>query len=156
MELTPAELEACRSSLDLRVDANGQLLHDGQPIAHPGVRQALLAGLEVLPNGQACVRIGAQLAYVQCGLTPFVVAHAQLVADGLKVQLNTGRNTGVDVADLKPCLHNDAVLVFQLGANGPLARCGHAAWMHLSAHLEFAGEVLELRGPGWAVPVTIA
>lgn len=155
MPPTTAELETYRRSLDLRIDANGQLLHEGQPIAHPGVRQALLNGLAVLPTGEACLRIGAQWAYVRCDFTPFVAARAQLLADGLLLRLNTGRTVRATVAELKLRLHNDSVLLIALPAQGLLVRCGHAAWMQLADHLSYSGATLELHGPAWSLPVNI-
>lgn len=155
MPPTAAELENYRRSLDLRIDGNGQLLHEGHPVAHPGVRQALLDGLDLLPNGEACIRIGAQWAYVQCAFTPFVVQRAEILPDGVRLRLNTGRTVHVAAADLNLRLHRDTVLLLDLAAGGPPARCSHAAWMQLADHLLYVGERLQLQGAGWVAAVAV-
>ena len=124
----PNQLEALRNSLDLRVDRNGRLLHDNEPIAHRGVRAVLQGGLELLADGRAVVRLGEQIAYVRFEITPFVVTRTQLTATGLQIRLNTGRSESVAAVALQLRLVGASTLLIQLPQCGLLARFGSAAW----------------------------
>lgn len=153
MQLDAETLEKLRRSQDLRVTADGELLHDGEPIAHPGLRELFLGGLEVDGQGQALVRIGSQIAYVRCVGTPFVVKAMVFQPDGVQLLLNTGRRLALEVPALRLHLPQDTVLFVALPEPGQWARFGRAAWAKAAENMEPTGEQLWLCGPGWRAAI---
>jgi len=64
MELTPELLEKMRA-IGLRLDRAGTFWHQGSPVEHPRLRQALLRWLDVLDDGRNIVRLDERrYAYV--------------------------------------------------------------------------------------------
>ncbi len=64
MELTPELLEKMRA-IGLRLDRTGTFWHQGAPVEHPRLRQALLRWLDVLDDGRNIVRLDERrYAYV--------------------------------------------------------------------------------------------
>ena len=65
MELTPEQLEKMRT-IGLKLDRSGTFWHDGAPVTHPRLRQALLRWLDVLDDGRDIVRLDDKRhAYVE-------------------------------------------------------------------------------------------
>lgn len=64
MELTPELLEKMRA-IGLRLDRTGTFWHQGAPVEHPRLRQALLRWLDVRDDGRNIVRLDERrYAYV--------------------------------------------------------------------------------------------
>jgi hypothetical protein len=62
--LTPEQIERFRT-IGLRLDRAGTFWHDGEPVRHARLRQALLRWLDILPDGRNIVRLDDQrYAYV--------------------------------------------------------------------------------------------
>jgi hypothetical protein len=65
MELTPELIEKMRA-IGLRLDRAGTFWHQGAPVTHPRLRQALLRWLDVLDDGRNIVRLDEKrYAYVE-------------------------------------------------------------------------------------------
>lgn len=63
--LTPEQLERMRQ-IGLRLDRGGTLWHDGMPVTHARLRQALLRWLDVRDDGRDIVRLDdTRYAYVE-------------------------------------------------------------------------------------------
>lgn len=63
-ELGPEEIERFRT-IGLRLDRTGTLWHQGEPVEHPRLRQALLRWLDVRDDGRDIIRLDAtRYAYV--------------------------------------------------------------------------------------------
>ena len=65
MQLTPELIEKMRA-IGLRLDRGGTFWHEGTPITHPRLRQALLRWLDVRDDGRDIVRLDdKRYAYVE-------------------------------------------------------------------------------------------
>ncbi|HEY4185242.1 MAG TPA: hypothetical protein VGP07_09245 [Polyangia bacterium] len=85
MTLDPALIERLRQS-GIRIDREGEFQHEGAPVRHEGLRQALFRWLDRLPDGRYILRLDAQrFAYVDVDDTPLVVRGARI--DGARVLL---------------------------------------------------------------------
>jgi hypothetical protein len=59
MRLTPDQIERLRAS-GIRLDEQGTFWHEGQPVAHAGLRAALWRWLDVNPDGRFVLRLDAE------------------------------------------------------------------------------------------------
>jgi hypothetical protein len=71
--LTDEALELARASSGLSVDAEGRLLHRGEPIRHARTLAVLWGSLARRDDGRYEVRVGHERAYVEVDETPWVV-----------------------------------------------------------------------------------
>lgn len=157
MQLTPEQLELVRRASGLTLDAEGELLHDGDPIAHPGLHDLFQRGLDVTERGEAIVRIGGQWAYVRTPGTPFVVQRLRADDAGLELMLNTGARELIAWPDLHLRLHGEHELQVKLPGRKHVARLGRRAWHGIADGLDVAedGQIwLDLGGR--RVPVQAA
>ncbi|MBI5611286.1 MAG: hypothetical protein HY902_20600 [Deltaproteobacteria bacterium] len=137
----PADpLELLRRASGLSLDAEGQLLHEGEPIQHPGLRQLFQSSLDVLPSGEAIVRVGDQWAYVDSPGSPFVVQHLRATGDAVSLRLNTGATVTVPASELRLRLHGDWLLTASWSPAGPVARFGRRAWHALAMAVDQGGD----------------
>jgi len=83
--LDPAVIERLRQS-GIRIDKEGEFQHEGAPVRHEGLRQALFRWLDRLPDGRVILRLDdRRFAYVDVEDTPLVVRGARV--DGPRVLL---------------------------------------------------------------------
>ena len=134
MPLDPPHLELLRRSAHLSLDAEGELLHEGEPIVHPGLHKLFQSGLDVHASGEALVRVGEQWAYVQSAGSPFVVQRLRLVAPNVVLELNTGEVVTVPVAQMQFALHGEHELTVTVADR--VLRFGRRAWHALADDLE--------------------
>lgn len=66
-------LELLRSASGLSIDADGRLLHRGEPITHARTLEVLWRSLSRAPDGRYLVRIGRESAYVRVDDAPYAV-----------------------------------------------------------------------------------
>lgn len=140
--LDAAALERVRRGAGLAIDRAGRLLHNGEPIRHGGVRQALLEGLTVDPLGEAIVRLQLadgswQWAYVQCDGTPFVAEAARVSRGLLHLRLNTGERLELPLQGLDVQLAGDHDLTVAIHDRQHRARLGRAAWTAIADRLSW-------------------
>ncbi len=155
MPPSPQQLELIRRASGLTLDAEGELLHEGEPIVHPGLHKLFQSGLDVLPSGEAIVRVGEQWAYVQTPGTPFVVQRARIAGAALELDLNTGEVVQLPLADVVLRLRGEHELLVTLPTHA--ARFGRRAWHALADGLELADDgVVWLQLAGERVRVTRA
>src|SRR6476620_5856699 len=65
MQLTPEQIEKMRA-IGLRLDRQGTFWHDGAPVTHARLRQALLRWLDVRDDGRDIIRLDdKRYAYVE-------------------------------------------------------------------------------------------
>ena len=97
----PAEMiERLRQS-GIRVDREGEFLHEGAPVTHQGLREALFRWLDRLPDGRHVLRLDAQrFAYVDVTDTPLVARGARLAGETIWVALSDGSEEMLDPATL--------------------------------------------------------
>ena len=143
MPPTPEQLEMLRRASGLTLDAEGELLHEGEPIRHPGLHALFQSGLDVQDGGAAIVRVGEQWAYIQTPGTPFVVQRARWTDDEWQLALNTGVTVHVKGDAVQLRLRGGHELTVALPQPGRVARFGRRAWHALADDLEMTenGEV---------------
>jgi len=93
-----AALEAIRRGIDLRLDAEGRWMHEGEAFTHAGVTALFDRGLDLHPTTrEPIVRIGEQWCYVRCDDLPFVVRRWRFGASATDPTLCGVLNTGAEV-----------------------------------------------------------
>jgi hypothetical protein len=86
---------------DIRIDREGQLWHEGQPIDHPGLRAALFRWLDRLPDGRHVFRLdAARYAYLEVADTPLVVRALRWQDGQALLSLSDGTEEPLDPATL--------------------------------------------------------
>ncbi|HEX3695368.1 MAG TPA: hypothetical protein VH374_08255 [Polyangia bacterium] len=96
----------------IRVDSEGRFIHEGEPVRHEGLRQALFRWLDRLPDGQYILRLDEKrFAYLDVDDTPLLVGalrftddtHVTLaLSDGAAEELDPATLT-VDAAGVMRC-----------------------------------------------------
>jgi hypothetical protein len=100
MTIDPEMLERLRRS-GIRIDRDGEFQHEGEPVRHEGLRQALFRWLDRLPDGRYVLRLDAQrFAYVDVDDTPLVARSARLDGDRVSLGLSDGSEEVLDPATL--------------------------------------------------------
>jgi len=88
--LDPAIIERLRQS-GIRIDREGEFQHEGAPVLHEGLRQALFRWLDRLPDGRVVLRLDERrFAYVDVDDTPLVARGARLDGDRVLLTLSDG------------------------------------------------------------------
>ena len=88
--LDPAIIERLRQS-GIRIDREGEFQHEGAPVLHEGLRQALFRWLDRLPDGRVVLRLDdRRFAYVNVDDTPLVARGARLDGDRVLLTLSDG------------------------------------------------------------------
>lgn len=137
--MTGDPLDLLREDSGLSIDADGRMLHRGEPITHARTLEVLWASLSRDPDGRYRVRIGRESAFVRVEDAPYAVRG--LVEDPggpLLVLLSDGSREPLDPATLS------------VGPDGVLrctVRGGHAARFGRSAQVAL-GLALEESPPG--------
>jgi len=86
----PALVERLRQS-GIRIDREGEFQHEGAPVRHEGLRQALFRWLDRLPDGRTILRLDERrFAYVDVDDTPLVVRGARVDGDRVWLTLSDG------------------------------------------------------------------
>jgi hypothetical protein len=117
----PAVVERLRQS-GIRIDKEGEFQHEGAPVRHEGLRQALFRWLDRLPDGRVVLRLDERrFAYVEVDDTPLVVRGARI--DGARVLLTLSdgaeepllpETLTIDAAGVMRCTARDGKLEARL------------------------------------------
>ena len=113
MQPDPELIERLRRS-GIRIDREGQFIHEGEPVRHEGLRQALFRWLDRLDRDQRddnrdqrddpryVLRLDERrFAYIDVDDTPLVVRALRLTPDGaVALQLSDGAEEQLDPATL--------------------------------------------------------
>ena len=107
MQPDPELIERLRRS-GIRIDREGQFIHEGEPVRHEGLRQALFRWLDRLdePDDGGDVRYVLRLderrfAYIDVDDTPLIVRALRLAPDGaVALQLSDGAEEPLDPTTL--------------------------------------------------------
>jgi hypothetical protein len=100
----PELIERLRRS-GIRIDRDGQFIHEGEAVRHEGLRRALFRWLDRLDDGRYVLRLDARrFAYIDVDDTPLVVRALRLGRDGdgaeVTLQLSDGSEEPLDPATL--------------------------------------------------------
>ncbi len=161
---TPMErelLEQLRRNFPLRIDAQGRLFFEEDPVEHPRVLQYLRRHIESEGPNELRIRVGDQWAAVQVEDCPILVRHVEEDSKGqLLLQLNDGRTLPLDpdtlVEDRGRGLRCSLPSYSQ--KSQIFARFSNTAQMDLSPFLswddgEDKGPYLELGGRNYPIPM---
>jgi hypothetical protein len=119
-----AFLERVRRS-GIRIDREGELWHEGEVIAHEGLRRTLFRWLDRLPDGRYVFRLDeARFAYVDVEDTPLVARAARWEDDHAILSLSDGTEEPLDpdtlttdAAGLLRCQVHDARIEARLSTS---------------------------------------
>jgi len=98
MEPSPELIEKLRRS-GIRIDREGELIHEGEPFRHQGLRRALFRWLDRLDDGRYVLRLDERrFAYIDVEDTPLVVRALRLsdLGDAVSLQLSDGAEETLD------------------------------------------------------------
>jgi hypothetical protein len=96
------QLERLRRS-GITIDRGGEFIHEGEPVVHQGLRQALFRWLDraPAPDGRYILRLdGQRFAYLEVVDTPIVARSARRDAEGVHLGLSDGTEELLDPATL--------------------------------------------------------
>src|SRR6185295_9012083 len=103
MQLDAETLERLRRS-GIRIDREGQFIHEGEPVAHEGLRRALFRWLDRDDEhpGRYVLRLDARrFATLDVDDTPLVVRALRVTErDGIRLELSDGAEEPLDPATL--------------------------------------------------------
>ena len=137
MELTPELIEKMRA-IGLRLDRGGTFWHEGAPVTHPRLRQALLRWLDVRDDGRDIVRLDdKRYAYVEIEDAHLRAKSARWEGDRCIVLWDDDREEELDYASLRQAEDN----AFYARAHGKLR--GRIAG---PAHHAIAERIVETAG----------
>ena len=100
MTLDPAIIEQLRRS-GIRIDREGEFQHEGAPVTHVGLREALFRWLDRSPDGRWILRLDAQrFVYVDVDDTPLVARAARVEGGAVFIALSESAEERLDPATL--------------------------------------------------------
>ena len=136
--LDPETLERLRRGIPLRLTRSGQFFMDDEPVTHPRVRAAFLAGLDQNDAGEPTLQVGNQWCYLTVEDTLLRATGVLPGPDGaLTLRLDDGRTVPLDPTSV----HLDPLGLRCTAPSQPTARpvsvrLGNTAAMDLSAFIE--------------------
>lgn len=131
MKLTEAEIEKLRQS-GIRLDAEGRFWHEGQEVAHHGLRAAFFRWLDRNPDGRYVLRLDEKrFVYLDVDDAPFLVRSLRWEGERAIAVLSDGSE---EVLDLSSVRLRDGVAYAT--AKGRFdARLSAAAWSTLGERI---------------------
>ena len=143
-----AFLERVRDS-GIRIDREGQLWHQGQIVAHAGLREALFRWLDRNPDGRYVFRLDqARFANVEVADTPLVARSLRWDGERAQLALSDGSEEPLDPATLT--LDGEGVLRARVRGGRLEARLATSAVAVLAERIE--GERLRIEGRLLTIP----
>jgi hypothetical protein len=135
-----AYLERLRRS-GIRIDREGQLWHEGEIVAHEGLRRALFRWLDRNPDGRHVFRLDEKrFTYVEVEDTPLVARAARWDGPLLRLALSDGSEELLEPSTLT--IDDDGVLRCGVRGGRLEARLGTAAMAVLAEKI--VGDELRL------------
>jgi uncharacterized protein len=126
------------------LDREGRFWHEGQEIAHEGMRRAFLQWLDRLPDGRWVLRLDEQrYVYLDVKDTPLLVTSARWQGDRVLVTANDQTEEELDYASLRVGAGN--ALYCQVRGGRLPARLTTPAYYALADHIEEADGGFALR-----------
>jgi hypothetical protein len=158
----PELIERLRRS-GIRIDREGQFIHEGEPVRHEGLRQALFRWLDRLdddPDKGEAVRYILRLderrfAYIDVDDTPLVVRALRLTNDGaVALQLSDGAEERLDPTTLT--IDDEGVLRCWVRGGRIEARLATSAAAVLADRITETSQGPAVSWPGHAQPRLLA
>jgi len=117
----------------LRIDRDGEWLHEGEEVSHEGILASLRQGLQVDAAGHFLV-IGPVRVPVEVEDAPFAVVRFEAEGDGFALRLSDGSREALDPASLS--LREGGVPYCRVKSGHFEARFSRAAAWQLLQHVE--------------------
>ncbi len=148
MSLDEATLERLRRGLPLRLDRRGQFFLDDDPVSHPNIRAAFLAGLDRTPAGETTVHLGDQWCYLTVEDCPLRATGVVAGPDGRpQLRLDDGRTVALEPTSVvEDTTGLRCTVPAQRSGQALAVRLGNTAAMDLSAWLDPAGDAIVIAG----------
>ncbi len=155
MQPDPELIERLRRS-GIRIDREGQFIHEGEPVRHEGLRQALFRWLDRLDDGRYVLRLDERrFAYIDVDDTPLVVRALRLAPDGaVSMQLSDGAEEPLDPTTLT--IDAEGVLRCWVRGGRIEARLATSAAAVLAERITETSQGPALLWPGHAQPQLLA
>jgi len=161
MQPDPELIERLRRS-GIRIDREGQFIHEGEPVRHQGLREALFRWLDRLDDRdqREDVRYVLRLderrfAYIDVDDTPLVVRALRLSPDGaVSLQLSDGAEEPLDPTTLT--IDADGVLRCWVRGGRIEARLATSAAAVLAERITETSQGPAVSWPGHAQPLLLA
>ena len=147
--LTPEQIEKMRA-IGLRLDRNGTFWHDGSPVTHARLRQALLRWLDVRDDGRDIVRLDdKRYAYVEIEDAHLRALSARWDGDRCMILWDDDRETELEYGTLRQAA--DHALYVHVGRLR--GRIGAPAYHAVAERIveADAGFALEAAGKRWKI-----
>lgn len=155
--LDPETLERLRRGIPLRQGRTGQFYMGDEPVTHPRVQDAFLAGLDVNEAGEPTLHIGNQWCYLTIEDCPLRATGVLREGDALQMRLDDGRTVPLDPATLAEDSEGLRATAPSQPSGRPLAvRLNNTATMDISAFVEGEGEAATLVLGEQRTPITRA
>jgi len=151
----PELIERLRRS-GIRIDRDGQFIHEGEPVRHQGLREALFRWLDRLDDGRYILRLDERrFAYVDVDDTPLVVRALRVAPDGtVALQLSDGAEEPLDPTTLT--IDGEGVLRCWVRGGRIEARLATSAAAALAERITETSQGPALLWPGRAQPQPLA
>lgn len=155
MQPDPELIERLRRS-GIRIDREGQFIHEGEPVRHEGLRQALFRWLDRLDDGRYVLRLDERrFAYIDVDDTPLVVRALRLEPDGaVALQLSDGAEERLDPTTLT--IDTEGVLRCWVRGGRIEARLATSAAAVLAERITETSQGPAVARPGHAQPWPLA
>ncbi len=98
--LDPETLDRLRRGIPLRLDRTGQFHLGDEPVIHPRVHAAFLAGLDISETGEPTLQVGNQWCYLTVDDCPLRATGVIKADTGLQLRLDDGRTVPLDPASV--------------------------------------------------------
>lgn len=134
-----------REDSGLRLDAEGRLWHDEEPIENPRVALAFRQGLEREAGGRYLIRFGWDWCVLQVEDAPYQVLGARVDGGKLALRLDDDREVSLDGTGLRASPEGVLYASVPGKGDGLEARFSRAAQGQLAPWLEEDGARLLLR-----------
>lgn len=150
LEISPELLEKMRA-IGLRLDRAGMFWHEGSPVTHARLRQALLRWLDVREDGRDIIRLDCKrYAYVDIEDAHLRATSARWDGDRICVLWDDGREDELDYGSL--CQAPDNALYARV--RGKLrGRIAGPAYHAVAERIGESGDGFELHAAGRAWPI---
>jgi hypothetical protein len=135
--LDPQTLDRLRRGIPLRLDRTGHFHLGDDPVVHPRVHAAFLAGLDVGDTGEPTLHVGNQWCYLTVDDCPLRATGVLGDAGGLQLRLDDGRTLPLEPASIWEDEQGLRCTAPSQRSGRPLAvRLNNTATMDLSAWVQ--------------------
>ena len=135
--LDPQTLERLRRGIPLRLDRTGHFHLGDEPVTHPRVHAAFLAGLDISAAGELTLQVGNQWCYLTVDDCPLRATGVLGGDPGLQLRLDDGRTVPLDPATVWEDDEGLRCTAPARHSGRPLpVRLGNTAAMDLSAWID--------------------